>query len=55
MIEEEQALFPKVSQQIDEDELRQIGARMNEMVEQLWRQRAPRMHVTEETEESAPL
>jgi hemerythrin superfamily protein len=55
VIEEEQTLFPKVSQEVDEADLRQLGARMSEMVEQLRRERAPRMHVTEETEEPAPI
>jgi hypothetical protein len=55
VIEEEQTLFPKVSQEVDEADLRQLGARMSEMVEQLRRERAPRMHVAEETEEPASI
>ena len=55
VIEEEQNLFPKVSHEMDEGDLRQLGVRMNEMVEQLRRERAPRMHVPEGTEEPAPI
>jgi hypothetical protein len=39
----------------DRSAVRQLGARMNEMIEQLRRERAPRMHVTNETEEPAPI
>lgn len=55
LIEEEHELFPKVRKQMSRDELRQLGARMNEMVAQLRREGAPRMHVPEETEAPAPI
>jgi len=55
VIEEEHELFPKVSQHMDEAQLRQLGARMNEMVEQLRREGAPRMHVPDETEQAARI
>jgi iron-sulfur cluster repair protein YtfE (RIC family) len=55
LIEEEQELFPKVRKHMDQATLRQLGARMSDMVEELRRQGAPRMHVPEETAEAAPI
>jgi iron-sulfur cluster repair protein YtfE (RIC family) len=55
LIEEEHELFPKVRQQLDAATLRRLGARMNEMVEELRREGAPRMRVPEETKEAAPI
>jgi len=48
LIEEEAELFPKVRKRLDGAQLRQLGAQMNEMVEELRRAGAPRMHVPEE-------
>jgi len=55
LIEEEHELFPKVRKHMDQATLRQLGARMNEMVEALRREGAPRRHVPEETAEAAPI
>jgi hemerythrin superfamily protein len=55
LIEEEHELFPKVRKQMDAATLRQLGARMTEMVEELRREGSPRMRVPEETNEAAPI
>ncbi len=55
LIEEEHDLFPKVRRRMNKEALRQLGARMNEMVEALRREGSPRMHVPEETEAPAPI
>jgi hemerythrin superfamily protein len=55
LIEEEHDLFPKVRRHMNKEALRQLGARMNEMVEQLRREGSPRMHVPEETGAPAPI
>lgn len=55
VIDEEYDLFPKVRAQIDAATLRQLAARMNEMVDELRREGAPRTHVPEETDGAAPL
>ena len=55
LIEEEHDLFPKVRRHMNKEALRQLGARMNEMVEQLRREGSPRMHVPEETGAAAPI
>jgi hemerythrin-like domain-containing protein len=55
LIEEEHELFPKVRKQMDAAALRRLGAQMNEMVEELRREGAPRMRVPGETNEAAPI
>jgi len=55
VLDEEQELFPKVRTQMGSEQLRQLGARLSEMAEELRREGAPRMHVPEETEEPAPI
>jgi iron-sulfur cluster repair protein YtfE (RIC family) len=55
VIEEEHELFPQVRRQMDAAELRELGARMNELTEQLRREGAPRLHVPDETEAPAPI
>jgi hemerythrin superfamily protein len=55
LIEEEHELFPKVRKLMDGTKLRQLGARMNDMVEELRRAGDPRLHVSEQIEEPAPI
>jgi iron-sulfur cluster repair protein YtfE (RIC family) len=55
LIEEEHELFPKVRKQMSAEALRELGAQMNDLVEELRREGAPRMHVPQETDAPAPI
>jgi hemerythrin superfamily protein len=55
LVEEESDLFPKVRAELSAAELRQLGARMLELMEELRREGAPRLHLPTETEEAAPI
>jgi hemerythrin superfamily protein len=53
--EEEEELFPKVKKMLSEDELEDLGVVMEDMVEDLQAEGAPREQVPAETGSAAPL
>jgi hemerythrin superfamily protein len=55
VLDEERELFPLVRKAMDEAELQDLGARMQELVDKLRREGAPRTHVGAETGEAAPI